>query len=76
MALIDTMLQELELETQTTRRVLERVPKRSVVLAPPPDSEDAWAAGGARGDRACRSRGAGAPVAGSGTRFRGASDSE
>ncbi len=36
MALIDTMLQELELETQTTRRVLERVPKDQLSWRPHP----------------------------------------
>jgi uncharacterized damage-inducible protein DinB len=34
MALIDGMLQELELETQTTRRVLERVPGNQLAWRP------------------------------------------
>src|SRR5918996_6357917 len=36
MALIDRMLQELELETQTTRRVLERVPNDQLSWRPHP----------------------------------------
>ena len=36
MALIDTMLQELEQETQTTRRVLERVPEDQLSWRPHP----------------------------------------
>ncbi|MGH9372988.1 MAG: DinB family protein [Vicinamibacterales bacterium] len=36
MALIDGMLQELELETQTTRRVLERVPNDQLSWRPHP----------------------------------------
>ena len=34
MALIDGMLQELEQETQTTRRVLERVPGNQLAWRP------------------------------------------
>ena len=54
MALIDGMLQELEQEAQTTRRVLERVPERSAGLAAAREGEDAGRARAACGDGARR----------------------
>jgi len=56
MALIDGMLQELEQETQTTRRVLERVPDNQLAWRPHEKGEDAGRARPACRDDARRGR--------------------
>ena len=56
MAFIDGMLQELEQEAQTTRRVLERVPGQSAYVEAPREVTDAGPAGASHRHGARRSR--------------------
>ena len=56
MALIDGLLQELEQEAQTTRRVLERVPDDQLTWRPHEKATDARPARAARRERARRRR--------------------
>ena len=56
MALIEGLLQELEQEADTTRRVLERVPNNRLTLETASQSENTWRTGAARRDGARRRR--------------------